>query len=113
MKKTKMLKKNYEFKKVLSRGNFFYGNFIILVVLENNQSRNYLGLALSSKLGKAVRRNRIKRLIRESYYFFEENIENGKSMIFLWKKNVSMENVKFLDIKDDMEKILSKADILK
>lgn len=113
VKKTKMLKKNYEFKKVLSNGKFFYGKFINAVIMDNGKNLNYLGLALSSKLGKAVKRNRIKRLIRESYYFFENDIEIGKNIVFLWNKNVSAENINFFDIKTDMKNIFGKAKILK
>ena len=68
---------------------------------------------MSSKLGKAVKRNRIKRLIRESYYFFENDIEIGKNIVFLWNKNVSAENISFFDIKTDMKNIFGKAKILK
>ena len=73
MKKTKMLKKNYEFKKVLENGKFFSGKKIIVFIKKNNAKKeinyNFLGLAISSKTCKDVRRNRIKRIIRESYYF--------------------------------------------
>lgn len=108
-----MLKKNYEFRKVLSNGKFFYGKFVNAVIMDNGKNFNFLGLALSSKLGKAVKRNRMKRLIRESYYFFEQDIKIGKSIVFLWNKNVSAENINFFDIKSDMKNIFGKAKILK
>ena len=37
MKKTKMLKKNYEFRKVLSKGKYYSGKNIEAYVLENNK----------------------------------------------------------------------------
>ena len=65
MKKTKMLKKNYEFNKIFSKGTYYSGETIEAFVLESNDNINYLGLAISTKSGKAYQRNRVKRLIRE------------------------------------------------
>ena len=111
VKKTKMLKKNYEFKNVLSKGKFFKGKFITLVVLDNNKKINYLGLAISSKAGKAVKRNRIKRYLRESYYFFEDDLNIGKSIVFLLNKGLEIDNINFLKIKNDMNNLFIKANI--
>ena len=61
-----MLKKNYQFKRVLSKGKYFSGKNIEVFILDNNKKINLLGLAISVKVGKAVRRNHIKRLIREN-----------------------------------------------
>ena len=113
MKKTIMLKKNYEFKKVLSKGKCFSGQYIVAFVMKNNyQKGNFLGLAISTKVGKAVRRNRIKRLVRESYYFFENHMNNGFSIVFLWNKHVDSQNVRFVDVQKDMGEILKKAKVL-
>lgn len=113
MKKTKMLKKNYEFKDVLSKGNFFSGKVIQAVIKENNRNCNFLGLAISTKTAKAVGRNRIKRLIRENYSLLENDIESNKSIVFLWKKNVDIKNATFENIKSDMIYIFNKANIKK
>lgn len=113
MKKTVMLKKNYEFKNVLSKGKSFLGQYVVAYILKNNcKNCNFLGLAISTKIGKAVRRNRIKRLVRESYYCFEEQIREGVSIVFLWNKHADSKKVSFKDIKEDIAEILKKAEIL-
>ena len=106
-----MLKKNYEFRKVLSKGKFFSGKFINAFIMENRQDYNLLGLAISVKTAKSVKRNRIKRLIRENYYFFEDKIKKGKSIVFLWNKEALVQDINFLKIKTDMERIFDKADM--
>ena len=53
MKTTKMLKKNYEFKKVLTKGNCYFGEYIKAYVIQNNKANNFLGLAINSKLRKS------------------------------------------------------------
>ena len=111
MKKTKMLKKNYEFKNVLSKGKYYSGKNIEAFIKDNNKNYNFLGLAISVKTGKAVRRNKIKRLIRENYKILEPQIQNGKSIVFLWKKKVDIENATFVNIKSDMNNIFEKANI--
>lgn len=113
MKKTIMLKKNYEFKKVLSKGKYYSGKTIEAFIQENKKNYNLLGLAISVKTAKAVKRNKIKRLIRENYKELEKNIETGKSIVFLWKKGVNIENASFSNIRDDMNFIFDKADIIK
>lgn len=111
MKKTKMLKKNYEFRKVLSRGKYYSGRCIEAFILNNNEKCNFLGIAINTKIAKAVGRNKIKRLIRENYKVLENEILFGKSIVFLWKKSISVENATFVNIKNDMEFIFDKANI--
>ena len=112
MKKTKMLKKNYEFKNVLTKGKYYSGKYIEALIQKNGKDNNYLGIAISAKIAKAVKRNHIKRLIRESYYFYETTLKNGYNMVFLWKKKVDINNANFQNIKSDMENIFKNANII-
>ena len=113
MKKTLKLKKNYEFKKVLSKGKYYSGENIEAFILKNKKDKNYLGLAVSSKIAKAYKRNYIKRILRENYKNFENIIENGNSIVFLCKKKTNIENINFNNIEKDMKKIFDRARILK
>ena len=112
MKKTKMLKKNYEFRKVLSKGKYYSGKNIEAFILKNNLDYNLLGLAISTKIAKAVKRNMIKRLIRENYKNCEKTIEYGISIVFLWKKKSNIKNATYTNIKEDMTLIFDKSGIL-
>ena len=113
MKKTKMLKKNYEFKNVLSKGKYYSGDCIeAFIKKDGRQSINFLGIAISVKTAKAVKRNQIKRWIRENYTLIENRVKPGCRIVFLWKKKVNYELANFHVIKKDMERILDKAGIL-
>lgn len=111
MKKTTMLKKNYEFKNVLTKGKKYFGKYIDIYIIRNNLLENKLGIAISSKIANSVNRNKIKRLIRENYRIIENQINIGNSFVILWKKNRSIEEANFFNIKQDFEEIVKKAKI--
>ena len=110
---TDTLKKNYEFKRDLTKGKYCNGNYIDIYIKKNNKNFNYIGIAVSVKVGKAVKRNRIKRLIRENYRLLENKIFTGYDIIFLWKKNKNISEATFSNIKEDFINILNKSNLLK
>ncbi len=113
MKKTKMMKKNYEFKNVLSKGKYYSGQCIEAFIKKGSiKEVNLLGLAISTKIAKATRRNQIKRLIRENYSFYEKDLKTGYQIIFLWKKSIETEKANYQNIHKDMNSILKKANII-
>lgn len=113
MKRIKTLKKNYEFQNVLNRGKFYIGKQITVYIAKNREEENRIGIAISSKICHAVKRNNIKRRIRESYRLLANDLKQGYRIVFLWNKKVPIEQVNFHIISQDMEDIFSKAGILK
>ena len=111
MEKTIKLKKNYEFNNTFKRGKYFCGNYIESFYIKNNKNINYFGIAISSKICNAVKRNRIKRVIREVYKDLEKKITIGNTFVFLWKKKVDVENCNYKNIFEDMIKIFKKMGI--
>ena len=112
MKKTKMLKKNYEFNRVFSKGNYYRGKSIEAFILKNAKGENYLGLAISSKLGHAYQRNRLKRLLRENYKNMESQLIDGISIVFLLNKKAKINEISFYNVKEDIKVIFEKAHIM-
>ena len=106
MKKKKTLRKNYEFKNVLTKGKMYAGKQILIYISKNKLNENLIGIAISSKLCNAVKRNNIKRKIKEN------KIKKGNNIVFLWNKNTEIDELNFHTIKKDMENIFSKAGIM-
>lgn len=113
MKKTKMLKKNYEFKEVLTKGKYYSGECIeAFIQPSKNKEKNYIGIAIGVKIAKAVKRNHLKRLIRESYKNCENYIKTGNRIVFLWKKKKEIKQATYKKINEDMKKIFEKSKII-
>ena len=108
----KTLKKNYEFKKVLTKGKFYQGNILSMYIIKNTIQENVIGIGVSKKLGKAVKRNRAKRLIRESYRLLKDDLKKGYSLVFIWNKNVDIESKNYFSVSQDMKNILVRAKVL-
>ena len=69
------------FKQVYSRGRSKASPYLVLYTLPNGSAQNRLGISVSRKVGKAVRRNRLKRLVREIYRLEEANMQKGYDIV--------------------------------
>ena len=69
-----------------------------------------LGLTVSKKRGKAVVRNRVKRLLREAYRYHLPNLKNGSLIVIVAKQPACDEE--FTLIRREMGELLGKATLL-
>ena len=112
MRKLNTLKKNYEFKNVLSKGKFYIGKQISIYVLKNNKKTNVIGIAVRKKECGAVQKNRIKRLIRENYRLMKDELKQGYDIVFLWTKKGEAKEANYYIIKKDIINALKRANLL-
>ncbi len=85
MKQTISLNKNELFLRVYKKGKRSYHNNFILYYLPNGLPHNRLGIKAGKKLASAVGRNRVRRLLKESYRLLEPEIKIGYDLIFAAK----------------------------
>lgn len=89
MKKTWRIKQNYEFRRLYRRGKSAATPFLVLYALKNRRNMNRIGLTVSPKLGGAVVRNRIKRLLREAYRLHEQQIKTGYDFVLVARQRMT------------------------
>lgn len=112
MKNTRMIKKNYEFKRFFSKGTVYRGKYIHMYIHTSNINVNKLGIAVSKKVGKAVQRNHIKRLIRENYKIYENKLNNYFNIVIIINNKIDIKKVNYYDIQKDFDSILKKAGMI-
>ena len=100
MKRIKTLKLNYEFKNVFDKGHYSLGSQVITHYRKNKLGHNRLGIGVSTKLAKAVKRNRVKRVIRNCYQKinkeYNHNIDGlGYDFVFIWNKNSNINELSY------------------
>ena len=77
------LKTSRGFKWVYGKGVSAANRLLVMYVLHNQQNINRLGITVSKKVGKAVTRNRVKRIIKENYRLFESHVGPGYDMVVI------------------------------
>ena len=103
------LKKSWQFGKVYREGDKYFSNLFILYVLPNNTQEIRIGLTVTKKVGISVKRNRIKRVIREALRSLE-GIAPGNDLVVIARK--SAVNLKYLPARDSLINLLHRARVL-
>lgn len=111
MKQTVPLRFNYEFSRVYKRGRFLTGTFVVVHFLKRKSAagQNRLGVAASRGVTGSVRRNRLKRLIRESYRLQENQLASGYDLIITGRQKETPPT--FAQLDRELGRILRKAGI--
>jgi len=111
MKKTITAKKSSIFTKTIHRGKSYSDKLLLVYIFNNRNKVNRVGISIGRKIGNAVKRNRIKRLVREAYRSLECNAQAGYDIIFIPRKGCSTEDIKKQDIYSSMKRLFKKLDI--
>lgn len=83
MKKSGRITRNSEYQHVFQNGESAATRGLVLYRLKNGEGENRTGFVVSKKVGKAVIRNRVKRLLREAYRLYAQNLATGYDLVFI------------------------------
>lgn len=81
MQDPEKLKKPWEFRRAYQNGNKYWNRYFVIYVLHNHFNHLRLGITVSKKVGKSVQRNRVKRLIRESFRQLRTRVKVGYDIV--------------------------------
>ncbi len=102
------LLKSSQFQEVRKRGRRTFSKNFIIYTLPNGLGLNRLGITASARVGNSVKRNRVKRLLRE---FFRLNIrfislDNSVDVAVYVKRNINIDDLNFSSVESELKKIL-------
>ena len=90
--KTALLRKGREFDKVYRQGTRWHGNGFSLIFCPNELGFNRIGISIHRKLKGAVKRNRIKRIIRESFRLERAAYPDCADIVFAVRPDFSLKS---------------------
>jgi ribonuclease P protein component len=90
--KTCLIRKGWEYQEVYSGGKRLHGKGFSLILLSNSSLESRLGISIHRKLRGAVKRNRIKRIIRESFRVERKHYPQGMNIVFAVRPDFDLKN---------------------
>ena len=81
MKFSVSMKKNHEFRRLYDKGKSVATPSLVVYFRRTNREYNQIGITVSTKIGNAVCRNRVRRQIREIYRLNESSLQKGLDVV--------------------------------
>lgn len=87
-----LVRKGWEFEQVYRQGKRLHGAGFSLIYHINDLGCNRLGISINKKIKGAVKRNRIKRIIRESFRLYRELYPHDADIVFAVRPGFSLDS---------------------
>jgi ribonuclease P protein component len=110
MKSTETLKRNYEFTRVYRKGKYLPGRHAVVHFLRRPKGPNRLGVTVGKGVRTSVLRNRLKRLLRESFRQVETRLSGGFDIVLVAK--AGSEAPPYREMERDVKGLLARAGLL-
>jgi ribonuclease P protein component len=107
----KRLTQKWEFQRGYQKGKKYWNRCFVMYVVWNSLNQTRLGITATKKLGGSVKRNRIKRLIRESFRLSKHQIRQGYDIIVVGRSEAI--DMKCQQAQSSLLQLLRQAHVLK
>lgn len=108
--KTAVLNQNKDFRSLYYRGQSQVAPMLVSYVRKNRLGICRVGITTGKKIGKAVDRNRCRRLIREAYRLLSPAIQGSWDIVFVARTRTAEASMP--QVKNTMEKQLQALSLL-
>jgi len=112
MSKIITIKSNRDFQSVYRKGKYVVSKSLTVYMLPNNLEFNRVGITASKNYGKSVKRNRIRRLIRESYRAIQDNLKTGYDFVIVARKRTENDIPDFHKISRELKYLFKRLDVM-
>lgn len=86
LSKNSRLRRNSSFQAVYRSGKSYANKNMVLYVLPQRGGQRRVGFAAGKRLGSAVIRNRVKRLLREAYRLHQHRLATGFDLVIVGRQ---------------------------
>ena len=117
------LKEHHLYNKTFRKGNRYFGKYVSVFILRDYAARrlmlenpekkyyNRFGLSVSKKVGGAVQRNRVKRILRAGYRAVEPELKTGFLVVISPKEGALV--AKSTDIERELRVAFARLEMLR
>lgn len=110
MRHTVSLKENHLFRRLYAKGKSAVSPTLAVYIRGNGRRENRLGLTVGTKVGKAVRRNRVRRRLREAYRLHEDRVAPGFDVVVVARTKAAFAS--YAQLERDLLRLLDKLGVL-
>lgn len=109
MKHTVALKQNHEFRRLYSKGRNAASPYFAVYCRRTGRPYSRLGLTTGVKLGNAVKRNRVRRRMRELYRTNESKLRPGYDIVMVARTRAIF--ARYSDLESSFLRLMKKLEL--
>ena len=107
MKKNNIIKKSFEINKVINSKNSYKNKYFYIYKDINKENKYRFAICVSKKIGNAVKRNKIKRQIKDIIDKSNFLFQNDTDYVIILRKEIS--NLNYNEIKSNLLDLITKV----
>jgi ribonuclease P protein component len=111
MERRHRLRDHEQFQRVKKEGRSWSHVLLVLCTLPNGLNHSRFGFSVSKRVGKAVVRNRVKRLLREATGARQESVLPGHDLVFIARRPAA--GADYREVDQAVEDLLTLAGLLR
>lgn len=111
MLKKNVLRRKNDFSNIYKKGKSVGDRYVVVFYRPNHLTYSRKAFLASKKVGNSVKRNRARRLMKESYRLSDLKIPEGYDLIFIARSTII--NAKCADVKKSLESAIRRTGVIK